>query len=197
MSFFRKPGPPQWIIAGLGNPEQKYRYNRHNAGFLCLDVLAEAYHAKVDRLKFHSLTGFAEIGGQRCLLMKPNTYMNRSGQAVGEAARFYQIPQERVLVIFDEIALPPGVLRIRRKGSAGGHNGIKSMVEHLGGEEFPRIKLGVGQKPDADCDLADWVLSDLSKEEQKALRVACGDACKAVELIVNGEIETAMARYSH
>lgn len=197
MGFFKRPGPPQWIIAGLGNPGLKYQFNRHNAGFLCLDVLADAYRANVNKLKFHALTGMAEIGGQRCLLMKPNTYMNESGRAVSECARFYQIPPERVLVICDEISLPPGVLRIRRKGSAGGQKGVKSVIAHLGTEDFPRIKLGVGQKPHADSDLGDWVLSDLSKDEQKALRAVCDDACKAVELIVNDNIDEAMGKYSH
>ena len=197
MPFFKKPGPPQWIIAGLGNPGRQYEYNRHNAGFLCLDVLAGERRCKADRLKFHALTGFAEIAGQRCLLMKPNTYMNLSGQAVGECARFFHVPPERVLVICDDVSFPPGVLRIRRKGSAGGQKGVKSIIEHLGTEEFPRIKLGVGQKPHPDYDIADWVLSNMGQEDLKALRAACGNACKAIELIVQGEIEQAMGKYSH
>jgi len=197
MPFFKKPGPPQWIIAGLGNPGRQYEYNRHNAGFLCLDVLAQEHKAKVDRLKFRALTGTADIAGQRCLLMKPNTYMNASGEAVGECARFFHVPPERVLVICDDVSFPPGVLRIRRKGSAGGQKGVKSVIGHLGTEEFPRIKLGVGNKPHPDYDIADWVLSNMGPEDLKALRAACGDACKAVELIVQGEIEEAMGKYSH
>ena len=197
MPFFRKPGPPQWIIAGLGNPGRQYEYNRHNAGFLCIDVLSNEHRAKIDRLKFRALTGFAEIAGQRCLLMKPNTYMNSSGEAVGECAHFYQIPPERILAISDDVSFEPGVLRIRRRGSAGGQKGLKSIIEHLGTEEFPRIKLGVGQKPHSDYDIADWVLSNMSKEELKLLRAACEDACKAIELIVAGEMEQAMAKYGH
>ena len=197
MPFFRKPGPPRWIIAGLGNPGRQYEYNRHNAGFLCLDVLAGEHRCKVDRLKFHALTGTAEIAGQRCLLCKPNTYMNESGRAVGACARFYQIPPERILVISDDVSFEPGTLRIRRKGSAGGQKGLKSIIEHLGTEDFPRVRLGVGQKPRPEMDIADWVLSNMGADELKALRAACGDACKAVELIVRGEIDQAMAKYSH
>jgi len=197
MPFFKKPGPPQWIIVGLGNPGRQYEYNRHNAGFLCLDVLAQEHRCKVDRLKFHALTGFADIAGLRCLLMKPNTYMNNSGQAVGECARFYQIPPERVLVISDDVSFDPGVLRIRRRGSAGGQKGLKSIIEHLGTEEFPRVKLGVGNKPHPDYDIADWVLSNMNMDELKALRAACGDARRAVELIVQGEMDQAMGKYSH
>jgi len=197
MSFFRKPAPPAWIIAGLGNPGRQYQYNRHNAGFLCLDVLAEDLGVKADRLKWHALTGMAEIAEQRCVLMKPNTYMNGSGQAVAECARFYNIPPGRVLVISDDVSFAPGVLRIRRKGSAGGHKGLKSVIEHLGGDEFPRIKLGVGQMPHPDCDIIDWVLSDMGMDDLKALRRACGDACEAIPMILAGDIEGAMSKYSH
>jgi len=197
MPFFKKPGPPLWLIVGLGNPGRQYEYNRHNAGFLCLDVLAGEHKAKADRLKFRALTGMADIAGQRCLLMKPNTYMNASGEAVSVCAHFYHIPPERILVISDDVSFPPGMLRIRRRGSAGGQKGLGSIIEHLGTEDFPRIKLGVGQKPHPEYDIADWVLSNMGMEELKSLRAACGDACKAVELIVRGEMEEAMGRYSH
>jgi PTH1 family peptidyl-tRNA hydrolase len=197
MSFFKKPDPPQWIIVGLGNPGRQYEYNRHNAGFLCLNVLADEYRCKVDRLKWHALTGFADVAGQRCLLCKPNTYMNASGEAVGECARFYQIPPERVLVISDDISFPPGVLRIRRRGGAGGQKGLKSIIEHLGTEDFPRVKLGVGQPPHPDYDVADWVLSDMNEHDLKALRAACGNACAAIPMILGGDIDGAMSRYSH
>jgi PTH1 family peptidyl-tRNA hydrolase len=200
MHFFRSsppPGPPTWLIAGLGNPGRQYQYTRHNAGFLCLDVLADACGVKVDKLKWHALTGLAEIAGQRCVLMKPNTYMNGSGQAVAACAAFYQIPPARVLVISDDVSFAPGVLRIRRRGSAGGHNGLKSIIQHLGADEFPRIKLGVGQKPHPDYDIVDWVLSDLGLEELKALRAACGDACEAIPMILMGDIDGAMIKYSH
>ena len=196
--FFRKnPAAPQWLIAGLGNPGAKYKYNRHNAGFLCMDVLSDKHSIAVRQLKFHALLGFGELGGQRCVFMKPNTYMNESGRAVAECARFYQIPPERVLVIADDVSFEPGVLRIRRKGSSGGQKGVRSIIQHLGTEEFPRIKLGVGQKPHPDMDIASWVLSDLSQNDLKALRAACEDACAAAELIVKGEMEQAMARYGH
>jgi len=198
MPFFRKkPAAPRWIVAGLGNPGRQYEYTRHNAGFLCLDVLSSACACKVDRLKFSALMGLGEIGGERCVLMKPATYMNRSGEAVAACANFYRIPPERILVIFDDASLPPGTLRIRRNGSAGGHNGIKSVIACLGTQEFPRIKLGVGGPPYPDCDMADWVLSSMAKEELDILRKKSNDAIAAAELIISGNIEEAMAKYSH
>ena len=195
--FFRKPaGTPIWLIAGLGNPGKKYEATRHNAGFLCLDLLAMQERARVTRLKFRALTGEANIGGQRCLLMKPQTYMNNSGEAIATAAAFYKIPPERVLLLVDEISLEPGRLRIRRKGSAGSHNGIRSVIQHLHTQDFPRIKLGVGERPNPEWDLADWVLSRLTDKEQKLLRGACDDALMALELIVLDDIDAAMSRYS-
>ena len=197
MPFFRRPpGPPQWLVAGLGNPGREYAFTRHNAGFLCLDVLAEDCSAKVNKLKFHALIGEAELAGQRCLLLKPNTYMNCSGEAIAEAARFYKIPPERTLLIFDDVNFPPGKLRIRREGSAGGHKGILSTIDHLGTQAFPRIKLGVGAKPGPEDDIKDWVLSGMTKAELLSLREACGSACEAVKLIVAGKIDEAMARYN-
>ena len=197
MAFFRKkPAAPQWIIAGLGNPGRQYEYTRHNAGFLCLDIVSNACRCKIDRLKFSSLTGLCELGGQRCVLMKPTTYMNNSGEAIAACARFYQIPPERILVIFDDVSLPAGALRIRRSGSAGGHNGIKSIIACLGTQEFPRIKLGVGSPPHADYDMADWVLSSMSEDDRKNLRKKSEEALAAAELIVSGDIEQAMGKYS-
>ena len=197
MPFFRRPsGPPQWLVAGLGNPGREYAFTRHNAGFLCLDVLAEDLGAKVSKLKFHALIGEAEIAGQRCLLLKPNTYMNGSGEAIVEAARFYKIPLERTLLVFDDVSLPLGKLRIRREGSAGGHNGVKSAIACLGSQAFPRVKLGVGANPDPARELADWVLSGMSQSELRTLREVCGDACEAVKLIVAGQTDEAMARYN-
>jgi len=152
--------------------------------------------ARVTRLKFRALTGEANIGGQRCLLMKPQTYMNNSGEAIATAAAFYKIPPERVLLLVDEISLEPGRLRIRRKGSAGSHNGIRSVIQHLHTQDFPRIKLGVGERPNPEWDLADWVLSRLTDKEQKLLRGACDDALMALELIVLDDIDAAMSRYS-
>ena len=189
-------GAPDFLIVGLGNPGEKYAFTRHNAGFLCLDLLADKENAKINKIKFKGVLGEAAIGGHRCILLKPQTFMNNSGESVRAAADFYKIPPEHVLVIFDDISLPCGKLRIRRKGSAGGHNGIKSITAHLGSDAFPRSKLGVGEKPDPRWDLADWVLSNFQKEELTALREASDKACDAVEKIVCGGIEQAMSLYN-
>ena len=189
-------GTPEFLIVGLGNPGTKYAYTRHNAGFLCLELLAERENVQLRRIKFKGVVGDAQLGGHRCLFLKPQTFMNNSGESVREAAAFYKIPPERVLVIFDDVSLPCGKLRIRRKGSDGGHNGIKSIIYHLGSDAFPRIKLGVGEKPDPEWDLADWVLSPFRKQELTALREASEKACDAAQKIVCGDIEQAMALYN-
>ncbi len=200
--FFRKKeesvrsGAPEFLIVGLGNPGTKYAYTRHNAGFLCLEMLADQQNVKINRIKFKGVLGEARLGGHRCLLLKPQTFMNNSGESVREAAAFYKIPPERILVIFDDVSLPCGRLRIRRKGSDGGHNGIKSIIYHLGSDAFPRIKLGIGEKPDPEWDLADWVLSPFRKEELVALREASEKACDAAQKIVCGDIEQAMGLYN-
>lgn len=200
--FFKKKEPalsaggPEFLIVGLGNPGSKYAFTRHNAGFLCLDLLAEREHVRIDRIKFKGTLGEVRLGGKRCLLLKPQTFMNNSGESVREAAAFYKIPPERVLVIFDDISLPCGRLRIRRKGTDGGHNGIKSIIYHLHSDAFPRVKLGVGEKPNPQWDLADWVLSDFSKDELLSLRQAAEKACDAAEKIVCGDIEQAMGLYN-
>lgn len=199
--FFRKQetggaGAPEYLIVGLGNPGSKYAFTRHNAGFLCLELLAEQQNVQLSRIKFKGVLGEARLGGHRCLLLKPQTFMNNSGESVREAAAFYKIPPERILVIFDDVSLPCGRLRIRRKGSDGGHNGIKSIIYHLGSDAFPRIKLGVGEKPNPEWDLADWVLSPFRKEELTALREASEKACDAVQKIVCGDIEQAMGLYN-
>ncbi len=188
--------PISFIIAGLGNPGAKYASTRHNAGFMAIDYTAEKLGVKIDRAKFHSLVGEADIEGVRVLLMKPETYMNNSGMAIAEAASFYKIPPERVLVLHDEISFDPGIIRIRRKGSAGGHNGLKSIIEHLGSEDFPRVKIGVGKKPRPDYDLADWVLGRMPKEAEELLTARLGDVYSASLLIVGGKIDDAMQRYS-
>ena len=188
--------PISFIIAGLGNPGAKYASTRHNAGFMAIDYAAEKLGVKIDRAKFHSLVGEADIEGVRVLLMKPETYMNNSGTAIAEAASFYKIPPERVLVLHDEISFDPGIIRIRRKGSAGGHNGLKSIIEHLGSEDFPRVKIGVGKKPRPDYDLADWVLGRMPKEAEELLTARLGDVYSASLLIVGGKIDDAMQRYS-
>ena len=145
-----------FIIAGLGNPGSKYEMTRHNAGFLAVDLFAIKEGVSIKKLKFHSLVCDVKIGGKKCLLMKPQTFMNNSGDAIGEAARLYGIPPEKVIIISDDISLDVGKIRIKRKGSAGGHNGLKSIIAQLGTENFPRIKIGVGKKPSADYDLVDW-----------------------------------------
>ena len=189
-------GAPEFIVAGLGNPERKYTLTRHNSGFLCVDALAEKHGFEVKKLKFHSLFADTVINGHRCIVLKPQTDMNNSGEAVGECAKFYKIPPEKVIVIFDDISLDVGKLRIRRKGSDGGHNGIKSIVNHLGSSDFPRIKIGVGKKPHPDYDLKDWVLGEFSKDEQKILIPALRNAADAVSLLLDGETDKAMNLYN-
>ena len=188
--------PVSFIIVGLGNIGKQYELTRHNAGFLAIDYIAEKYGARIDRVKFHSTVGECNIGGARVLLMKPSTLMNNSGVAVGEAASFYKISPERVLVLHDEISFDPGVIRIRRKGSAGGHNGLKSIIARLPGEDFPRIKIGVGKKPNPEYDLADWVLGKMPESDMKAMKERFADIATASELIVKGEIDFAMNKYS-
>lgn len=187
-----KTGPVEYIIAGLGNPGREYELSRHNAGFLCIDILSNRIGFSTDRIKFKALTADTVINGHRCLVMRPQTYMNNSGEAVREAASFYKIPPEKCIIIFDDIDIPFGALRIKRKGSAGSHNGVKSIVYHLGSDNFPRIKIGVGGKPHPDYDLKDYVLGIFSKEEQKVLKATMEKACDAVELIVDGAIDKAM-----
>ena len=189
-------GPVSHIVVGLGNPGPKYEKTRHNAGFIAIDHIAAKLGVKVDRVKFHALVCECELGGRRVLLMKPETFMNSSGVAIGEAATFYKIPPENVLVLHDEISFDAGLFRIRRKGSAGGHNGLKSIIEHLGSDGFPRIKIGVGQKPSPDYDLVDWVLGKFPKEAEAAIGARLDDIHSASELIVRGEIDLAMNRYS-
>ncbi len=188
--------PVSFIVVGLGNIGKQYELTRHNAGFLAIDYIAEKYGAKIDRVKFHATVGECNIGGARVLLMKPTTLMNNSGVAVGEAAAFYKIPPERVLVLHDEISFDAGVIRIRRKGSAGGHNGLKSIIARLPGEDFPRIKIGIGKKPNPEYDLADWVLGKMPECDVKALKGRFEDIANATELIIKGEIDGAMAKYS-
>ncbi len=186
----------EYLVVGLGNPGAKYETTRHNAGFLCITRLEDTLGFKAKKLKFHALIGDGKIGAHKVLFMKPQTMMNNSGVAVKECATFYKIPVENIIVIFDDISLEPGKLRIRRKGSAGGHNGIKSIIAHLGSDNFPRIKLGVGTKPHPDYDLADWVLANFPKKDIPAVRNAIDDACGALEYIVNGDIDGAMSKYN-
>jgi len=188
--------PVTHMIVGLGNPGDKYRLTRHNAGFLSLDYISQKKNAKIDRVKFKALVGECMSGGKRTLLMLPQTFMNNSGEAVAEAANFYKIPPENITVIYDDISLDVGRLRIRKKGSDGGHNGIKSIISHLGSDAFPRIKVGVGAKPYADMDLADWVLSKFTDAEQKTLFAEFDKVLSASELISSGKIADAMNLYN-
>lgn len=184
-----------YIVVGLGNPGSEYENTRHNAGFIALDTLAEKYNIKVDRLKFKSLCGMGTIESKRVLLMKPSTYMNLSGQAVTEAMAFYKTPPERTIILSDDISLDTGKLRIRRKGSDGGHNGIKNIIYLSGSDQFPRIKIGVGAKP-AQWNLADWVLSHFSEQELKNVEQACACVSEAVPLILQGNIDKAMNKFN-
>lgn len=186
----------EYLIAGLGNPGAKYETTRHNAGFLFVERLSDKYDFQVKKLKFHALVGEAKIGSHRCIVMKPQTMMNNSGEALKECALFYKIPPENIIVVFDDISLSPGKLRIRRKGSAGGHNGIKSIIAHLGSENFPRIKLGVGEKPNPEYDLADWVLGKFPKDDIPKMRESIENACEALPLILDGDLEGAMSKYN-
>ena len=192
--FFKKKQPlsaAEYIIAGLGNPDRKYENTRHNAGFMTIDALSEKYDVCVDRIKYKSLCATVNIEGKKVLLLKPSTYMNLSGQAVTEAMNFFKIPPEKTLIILDDITQPVGHLRIRRKGSDGGHNGMKNIIYLSGSDQFPRIKIGIGQKP-PQWDLADWVLSTFTRTEQPELEKAIDNACTAAGLILDGQIDKAM-----
>lgn len=184
------------IIAGLGNPGAKYEKTRHNAGFIAIDYIADKLGVKIDRVKFHSLVCEASIGEYRVLLMKPQTLMNNSGLAIGEGASFYKIPPENVIVLHDEISFDAGVLRIRRKGSAGGHNGLKSIISSLGSDAFPRVKIGVGQKPSPEYDLVDWVLGRFPDEDMKKIEERLPDIYDSCNLMVESKIDDAMCKYS-
>ena len=186
MLFSKKTGG-EFLVVGLGNPGSKYWNTRHNVGFAALDALAEQLHARVDRVKFQRLTGQAELEGRKQILLKPTTYMNLSGQSVAAAAKFYKIPPEHILVMFDDISLDPGRLRVRKNGSAGGHNGVKSIISSIGSQEFPRIKIGVGAKPHPDYDLADWVLSVFPYDQREAMAETYRRAAQAaITLITQG-----------
>lgn len=184
------------MIVGLGNPGKEYEHTRHNVGFMALDELAKRKQIPIERLKYRALTNTASFGNTRTLLMKPITYMNLSGEAVGEAARFFKLPPERVLVISDDTDLPVGKLRLRRKGSAGGHNGLKSIIQHLGSDAFPRIKIGVGGKPHPDYDMADWVLGRFSSQDLVLIGETIKRAADATELFLTKGMEEAMSQYN-
>ena len=194
--FFSDHGGVQWLVVFLGNPGLKYRNTRHNAGFLAADAVERDCGVSIDRLRFHALTAQAELGGQKVLLMKPQTFMNLSGEAVRDAASFYKIPPERVIVLSDDVSLDVGTLRVRPKGSAGGQNGLKNIIYHLGSEDFPRVKIGVGKKPRPDYDLAAWVLGKFPAEDQKAIDKACEDAVNAAACIIAEDCAAAAQKFN-
>ena len=196
--FFKRSGGSgiQWLVVGLGNPGAKYESTRHNMGFLVVDKLAQNEKLKFNKLRFKAWTAAWEVGGEKVLLMKPQTYMNLSGEAVGQAARFYKIPADHVLVISDDIALPAGKLRIRAGGSAGGHNGLKNIIQHLGTDRFPRIKVGVGSPQQAEYDIADWVTGKPMGEDQKVIIEALDKAVAAIPVLIEQGVDRAMNRFN-
>lgn len=189
-------GSAEYLVVGLGNPDKKYERTRHNAGWLALDYIADKYGCNVNKIKYKSLVGNCTIGDAKVMLMKPTTYMNNSGQAVVEAMNFYKIPPEKVIVIFDDISLDVGKMRIRSKGSDGGQKGMRSIIYLSGSDKFPRIKIGIGAKPNSNWDLADWVLSKFTDDEFKMLNQMFDDAAKAVELIIDGKTDRAMNMFN-
>jgi len=185
-----------WLIAGLGNPGKEYARTRHNCGFRALDILADRLGCKVDKGKFQGLYGQCSYRGKKLLLLKPQTYMNLSGRSVLQLSAYFNVPPQRIIVMFDDISLVPGRLRIRSDGSAGGHNGIKSIIEQLGSQDFPRVKIGVGSKPTPEYDLADWVLSSFSAQEEQALKPALERAADAALCILEHGVPEAANRFN-
>lgn len=185
-----------WLIVGLGNPGKEYAHTRHNCGFRAIDILADKLGCKIDKLKFQGLYAQTAYNGRKLILLKPQTFMNLSGRSVLQLSAYFNIPPERVIVMFDDISLPPGRLRVRSDGSAGGHNGIKSIINELGSQDFPRVKIGVGAKPSPDRDLADWVLSGFSASEEKELAGALKNAGDAALAIIEQGIQPAANRYN-
>ncbi|MBQ3957117.1 MAG: aminoacyl-tRNA hydrolase [Clostridia bacterium] len=190
-------GAPEYLVVGLGNPGKEYVYTRHNAGFLAMDYMTEKLRLPDLRaLKFKALTAAADLGGKRVLLMKPQTYMNASGEAVKEAADFYKIPPERILLISDDVAQEPGRMRIRRSGSDGGQKGLRSVIEHLHSDAFPRIRIGVGAKPHPDWDMADWVLGKIPEADREKMFSIFGCVAEAVPMVLDGGIDDAMGKFN-
>ena len=194
MIFEKSGGAVDWLIVGLGNPGQKYEHTRHNMGFLTVDLLAEQLNVKLNKVKFKSAYNIVRFAGQKCLVMKPQTFMNLSGEAVHEAVQFYKIPADHVLVIYDDVSLPVGKLRVRPTGSAGGHNGIKTIIAHLGTQDFPRVKIGTGAPAGGGAEMVDWVIGEPSPADKKLLLEAANRAIDAAERIVadDGDCQKAM-----
>lgn len=185
-----------WIVVGLGNPGKNYEYTRHNVGWLAIDAYAEKMGVKINRIKFRALCGECMVNGKKILLMKPQTYMNASGEAIAEACNYYDVAPDRVLVICDDVTLPFNRIRIRQKGSAGGHNGLKSIINCLGSDTFPRLRIGVSDRGDPTTDLADWVLGSFSGTEKKKLAERFSDTNEIIPLMIDGRTEDAMSRYN-
>lgn len=194
--MLQKGTDESWLIAGLGNPGREYERSRHNTGFRALDLLAENLSCKVDRLKFQGLYGQTLYHGRRLFLLKPQTFMNLSGRSVLQLSAYFHIPPQRILVMFDDISLDPGRIRVRPEGSAGGHNGIKSIIAELGSQDFPRVKIGVGAKPRPDYDLADWVLGSFSSLEEKAMAVSLKNAADAALAVIDYGVPEAANRFN-
>ncbi|MBR5125659.1 MAG: aminoacyl-tRNA hydrolase [Oscillospiraceae bacterium] len=193
--MFGKAGET-WLIVGLGNPGKEYERTRHNCGFRAVDLIASRFGCKIDKAKFQGLYAQTTYNGKKLMLLKPMTYMNLSGRSVLQLSAYFNIPPQRIIVLFDDISLPPGRLRIRPDGSAGGHNGIKSIIQEVGSQLFPRVKIGVGAKPNPEYDLADWVLSTFSSQEEKALAVALENAADAALAIIDHGVPEAANRFN-
>ena len=196
LNLFQKSGAVDWLVVFLGNPGPKFAGTRHNVGFMAADKCEKATGASIRKARFKALTDEIRLGDARVLLMKPQTYMNLSGEAVGEAARFYKVPPERVLVISDDVSLPLGKLRVRGNGSAGGHNGLKNIIAHLGTDRFPRVKVGVGAPPNPEYDMADWVTGGFSASERKTIDAAVERALDAAACVVEQGVTEAQNRYN-
>lgn len=194
--MIRKTNEENWLIVGLGNPGREYEKSRHNCGFRAVDVLAEKLGCKIDKLKYQGLYCQTNYGGKKLFLLKPQTFMNLSGRSVLQLSAYFNIPPQRIIVLFDDISLEPGRLRIRPNGSAGGHNGIKSIIQEVGSQEFPRVKIGVGAKPHPDYDLADWVLSNFTANDEKALAVSLKNAADAALAIIDRGVPEAANRFN-
>ena len=189
-------GQPEYVIAGLGNIGMQYDNTRHNAGFGVVDMLAEQYGTEINRLRFKGKTAEVTIEGVKCLLLKPSTYMNNSGESIVQALDFYNLDVDNLIVVYDDISLDCGKIRIRRKGSHGGHNGIRSIIDMTGSEEFLRIKVGVGKKPHPDYDLAKWVLGKFRPKDLEKMKVSGENACDSIKLMVQGKTDEAMNKYN-
>ena len=196
MFFWRDVSPVSWIVVFLGNPGMRYENTRHNAGFITADIIARELGVKINRVKFNALTAVIKLGGQQVLVLKPQTYMNLCGKSVSQAMRFYKQPLEKVIVISDDVSIPAGKIRVRRRGSAGGHNGLKDIIAKCGGDDFPRIRIGIGTPAHEDYDMADWVLAKMTIEERMNLSETALKAAAALEKIIMRGIEEVMAEYN-